>query len=109
MQDDIEHHSRRRLIENEKQVRSQNSRAVDAIKKYFRSDKKAETQAVDFYCECADDDCQETISLSVKDYVKHHARKDRFVVAEGHVIQKIEKVVASNGSYEVVQKFELAA
>ena len=59
-------------------------------------------------CECADDDC--ALMLEVPAYVYRAIRENprRFLVATGHVLDEVERVVETGEDYEVVEKFAKA-
>ena len=99
--------SRRRLIENELTLRRQNRAGKEAIKKLFKGGNRAKDLPIPFYCECSDEDCESKIEMSIADFEKHHTRKDRFVVLEGHDMPELEQVVKNHNDYLVVQKFDL--
>ena len=101
--------SKRRLIENELLFRKKNKAAKNAIKKFYEDfDIDPENEALQFYCECSNDDCEDRIEMTVEDYEKHHSRKDRFIVLPGHETDTVEKVVQQYDDYAIVQKFDLA-
>jgi hypothetical protein len=78
----------RRLTENELLFREVNERIGDIARELGG----AET-AYEFLCECSRPDCVERISLTVRQYGDIRARPRVFVVAEGHEIAEIERVV----------------
>lgn len=58
-----------------------------------------------FYCECADENCRQRIGIKLTDYIKAHRKKDTFVVIPGHVTDLIERVVQKKRHYWIVEKF----
>ncbi len=98
--------SKRRLIENELVLRRKNKIAKDAIKKFYDA-VDIDNEALEFYCECSNDDCEDRIKTTIENYETEHQRKDRFVVLLGHETDDIERVVHKYHDYSVVQKFDL--
>ena len=65
----------------------------------------AETSGnVEFLCECADLECNETIELSVGDYERIRNSPTRFPIALGHDLPEVETVVEASDGYFVVEK-----
>jgi hypothetical protein len=62
-------------------------------------------QRIDVLCECGRPGCRGVITLTVADYERVHAQKDRFVVVPGHESTEIENVVEERDGYFVVDKF----
>ena len=57
-----------------------------------------------FICECTDETCNETLSLTVEEYEHVRSGSNLFVVAIGHEIPEIEDVVESTERYLLVSK-----
>ena len=64
----------------------------------------ATVEASDFLCECGDESCTQPISLSMAEYEAVRAESTHFAVVPGHVVPDIERVVAQNDRYSVVEK-----
>jgi hypothetical protein len=98
-----------RQIKNEQLLRNKNQRGKDAFKQYLSA---SPVQAADvplkFNCECSDLNCGESVTLSIQDYERIHARQDRFVLVKGHQAAAVEKVIHDLGDYLVVEKFALS-
>ena len=88
----------RRLARNESLVRDVNERISDGAQRF---DIEGRT---DFLCECANDDCSERVRLTLTDYNDVRNRGDRFVIAPGHDIPELERVVAEGEGFVVVEK-----
>ena len=63
-----------------------------------------EDQPVGFVCECASLSCNQIVELSMRAYQAVRADARRFVIAVGHDVPEVERVVESRASYEVVEK-----
>ena len=72
-------------------------------------------QTASFTCECANSSCIAQLSMTIEEYESLRASGDHFAVApdEFHVFPDVERVVAGNDRYWVVEKIghggELAA
>lgn len=59
---------------------------------------------VPFLCECSDEDCMETIFITLDDYQEIHANRNTFIVKPEHQVEHIEEVVHKEKDYFVVHK-----
>ena len=64
--------------------------------------------AADLVCECADPMCTERISVELDEYEEVRGDGTQFVLAPGHELAAVERVVARKADYQVVQKVERA-
>jgi 5-bromo-4-chloroindolyl phosphate hydrolysis protein len=62
----------------------------------------SETYAI--ACECADVSCVETLHVGTQEYLAVREHPRRFVVLRDHVIEDVERVVATTDGYAVVEK-----
>ena len=88
----------RRLVENEllfREVNEQIQRLTAALDG---------PGPFDFLCECSNRDCDRRVTLDLIEYESVRLQGDRFLVAPGHVLPEIERVVESHPTYEVVDK-----
>ena len=58
----------------------------------------------EFICECGDSACTKGIVLTRGEYEAVRGHPTRFAIAVGHEIDRIERVVAVNGQFTVVEK-----
>jgi hypothetical protein len=58
----------------------------------------------DWVCECADETCFETVSLTTAEYEAIRAHPARFPVLPGHELPEVETVVEANERFLVVEK-----
>jgi hypothetical protein len=63
----------------------------------------------EFLCECANEDCVETMELSIAEYEAIRSSPVQFPIKPGHDFPEFERVVEENGRYAVVEKFGEAA
>jgi len=64
------------------------------------------TAPLHFFCECADENCQERIPLSLNDYTEIHKDNRSFTIVPGHQVTKIEDVTVKEPEYWIVTKHE---
>lgn len=64
----------------------------------------------DIVCECPQLECTELVSLTVEEYERVRSEGERFVVApsEEHVVPDVERIVAKQDRYWVVEKVGVA-
>ena len=63
----------------------------------------------EFLCECANQECTQTIELSIAEYEAIRSSPERFPVKPGHDYPEFERVVDKNERFAVVEKFGEAA
>jgi|SRR5215203_2644786 len=61
-------------------------------------------QLATFVCECCNDECDESLSLSLDEYEHVRARSNSFFVLPGHEVSEVEEIIESRERYEVVAK-----
>jgi hypothetical protein len=97
-----------RLAVNEALFREMNDQAERQARPAL-----ADREHLVIVCECGDIECAERLRVPPSEYGAVRAHQARFIVAEGHVASEVEKVVAQNERYVVVEKIgragELAA
>jgi hypothetical protein len=57
-----------------------------------------------FVCECSNDDCTATVTMTREDYESVRARATLFVVLTGHELLEVEDVVDRRDGFTVVEK-----
>jgi hypothetical protein len=60
-------------------------------------------------CECSKDGCADSLEIGADEYEAVRAEGARFVVLPGHELAEVERVVAGNSRYLVVEKLGQAA
>ena len=93
-----------RLAENEALFRAVNELIESAATQTVVDD-----HVFNFLCECADGGCTMLLPLSVSEYEQVRVDPVQFLVAPGHELPELERVVARHGAYEVVRKVGDAA
>jgi hypothetical protein len=56
------------------------------------------------FCECGLVTCTDRVSMTAEEYEQVRGRSTTFVVAPGHELPDVERVVATNDRYRVVEK-----
>jgi hypothetical protein len=69
----------------------------------------AENDKIEFLCECSDTSCIDKLELRASEYLQVRDNPLRFVIRQGHEIEAIERVIAEDGGYVVVEKHEAEA
>ena len=59
---------------------------------------------LELVCECADEDCMRSITLTPRDYETVRSDETQFVVVQGHERLEVEDVVAGREGWLVVRK-----
>jgi hypothetical protein len=59
----------------------------------------------DFLCECGSDDCTAPVSLTLSEYEQVRSNPTHFLIAHGHDVVDVERVVRKTDRYAVVEKF----
>jgi hypothetical protein len=59
---------------------------------------------VEFVCECSDPSCTKSLSAAPGEYEAVRGDPKRFMIARGHEIREIERVVFDNDRFLVVEK-----
>jgi hypothetical protein len=66
-------------------------------------------EAADFICECGSGECTMPITLKLREYEAVRAYPTRFAIFPGHEILDVERVIAENERFAVVEKTPEAA
>ena len=90
-----------RLGANEALFREVNERVAEVADKFLAGETPA---TVNFSCECGDLACTEQVAMTVDEYEAVRAKATQFAVAPGHEVPDIERVVARQPTYFVVEK-----
>src|SRR3954464_12462667 len=59
---------------------------------------------IEFVCECAQKTCDVPVPLAVDEYEEVRKVSTQFLVAPGHVVPRVERVVWETPRYQVVEK-----
>ena len=70
----------------------------------FRVGNVKETEILQFFCECADENCAKRIPVSLREYQKVHKNRRRFIIAHGHEVTSVERIISVENAYTVVEK-----
>jgi hypothetical protein len=57
-----------------------------------------------FICECCDETCHETLSITIGEYEQMRSDGNRFAVLPGHELLEVEEIVEANERYFIVAK-----
>jgi hypothetical protein len=86
-----------RLARNQALFREVNERLLELSEGFHNG-------SMQFVCECSNEDCTQTVNLNHKEYESVRARSTFFVVASGHEILEVEKIIDHRDGWTIVQK-----
>jgi hypothetical protein len=89
--------SEERIGEIESLFRNVNERIAAAADRF-------DVESAEFYCECHDPACGERVVVPLEEYEEVRERPTHFLHAPDHVERRYERVVASKGRHEIVEK-----
>lgn len=90
-----------RLVRNQVVFREVNERILEIV--------SPEEQLVMFVCECSRPDCDATVELTRPEYEGVRSIPNYFVVAPGHEMLEVDRVLGYTGIYTLVEKKESGA
>ena len=88
----------RRIAVNESLVRDVNERIGVGVERFEILGR------TDFLCECAREDCNERIRLTLEEYNRVRTNGSRFILAPGHEQLDLERVVEEHDGWVVAEK-----
>ena len=86
-----------RLVDNQRSFRSASERLEDIVT-------VEEQRLVPFLCECADPGCSGRIHATVAEFDAAHERPDGAFLLPGHARLAGEKVLSSEGRFDIVSR-----
>ncbi|HYH75607.1 MAG TPA: hypothetical protein VD735_06660 [Candidatus Saccharimonadales bacterium] len=106
--------SERRLAENEVVFRKYNEQVQEGFDVLNRTALEegeplyeyGQDAPLHFYCECSDENCRTRLLLSLHTYNQTHTKKDTFVIVCGHEVPDVERVIETQPTYCVIQKYK---
>ena len=93
-----------RLAQNEAIFREINERVLEVAAAHG-----SDAHVYGLFCECSNTDCTLQLDLTLEDYERVRGHGTRFVVAPGHEMPEIERVVEQMDEWSVVEKDDEAA
>jgi hypothetical protein len=88
-----------RLARNQALFREVNERLLELSQGFGFQD-----GSMQFVCECSNEDCTVTVTMNHNEYESVRAHSTFFVVASGHEILEVEKVIDRQDGWAIVQK-----
>jgi hypothetical protein len=95
---------RQRLARNEAAFRALNERVQDVTEELAFDGVIDMPDVAECVCECADPDCTARLRVSRADYQRARAGEATFIVALGHELPEIERVVYDGDGFSIVEK-----
>jgi hypothetical protein len=87
-----------RIAKTEAVFREVNERIAETADRFH-------AEAADFVCECADPSCTTRIQASLRDYERVRSDPTHFLLAHGHEVAQVERIVQRRPGFSVVEKF----
>jgi hypothetical protein len=87
-----------RIARNEAMFREANERAKEWDERHRDSEVEL------YFCECANPDCREKISLREADYERVRSDPRRFVIVPDHEVPDVETVIERNEGWAIIEK-----
>jgi hypothetical protein len=88
-----------RLEKNQDSFRNANERLGSLV-----GDRVGSEQAIPFLCECPDDECMDTVAVTLQEYEAVHSNPQRFLVVSGHPRTEGERILEDRDGYWIVEK-----
>jgi len=57
-------------------------------------------------CECGDGDCTDQLEIGTQEYERVRSDGRLYVIAPGHAISAVERVIEQGNGYDIAQKIE---
>jgi hypothetical protein len=92
-----------RVASNEGLMREVNDRVEELAQRFDLGDESPGDE-VEFLCECGQENCTESVRLTIREYEEIRRDQTHFVVFPGHEDPDVEDVVANSDGYTVVRK-----
>jgi L-lysine 2,3-aminomutase len=89
-----------RIAKNEASFREINERLEQGLRQVQQN-----PELLTFICECGEQTCERHVHLSLSEYERVRLDSRHFAVVPGHIFPAVERVIARNERYEVVEKF----
>jgi hypothetical protein len=93
-----------RVATNEGLLRDVNDRIEEITQRFELGDAEADAGEAEFLCECGQENCTESVRMSVREYEELRRDETHFVVFPGHEDPDVEDVVARRAQYTIVRK-----
>jgi hypothetical protein len=78
----------------------------DVNERIAESAQRFEADSTQFVCECADPTCTDRVEATLGEYEDVRADATTFLLTPGHAHDDIERVVADNGRFHIVEKVQ---
>jgi hypothetical protein len=89
---------RERIARNEAMYRKANERARAWDERHSSS------EVASYFCECAQTNCRERVSLTEADYERVRSDSRRFVILPGHELPDLDTVIEQHEGWAIIEK-----
>jgi hypothetical protein len=86
-----------RLARNQALFREVNERLLELSEGF-------QDGSMQFVCECSNEDCTLTVKMNHREYESVRGHSTFFVIATGHEILEVEKIIDRHDGWTIVQK-----
>lgn len=93
-----------RMAKNEALFRSVNDRVKELTDELSTVGLIDEPLAEEYLCECSDAECMVQVAIAREEYEHVRSNSLWFLVALGHMVPEIERIVSENERFTVVEK-----
>ena len=94
------HERKQRIVKNEQAFRDHNNRRLQQEP----VDETDDQELIPFVCECGDNDCHQALVITAAQFSQAHSAPNLFIVKPGHVYPELERIVAQEATFAVVEK-----
>jgi anti-sigma B factor antagonist len=91
---------KQRIVKNEQAFRDHNNRRLQQEP----VDETDDQELIPFVCECGDNDCHQALVITAAQFSQAHSAPNLFIVKPGHVYPAVERIVAQEATFAVVEK-----
>jgi anti-sigma B factor antagonist len=91
---------RQRVVKNEQAFRDYNNRRLQ----HEPVDETDDEEPIPCVCECGGGDCHQALVMTAAEFTDAHSAPNRFIVKPGHVYPDVERVLAEEPAFAVVEK-----
>jgi hypothetical protein len=90
-----------RIAETESLFRDVNEHIAETAERF-------DADRANFYCECDDASCYVRLEVPLDDYEEVRSESTHFIVQAGHENERVERILARQGRYAIVEKVHRA-
>jgi hypothetical protein len=93
------------MSENEERIAKTESVFREVNERIAETADRFHSKGADFVCECADPNCTTRVQAPLREYERVRSDPTHFLLANGHEVARVERVVRRRPGFSVVEKF----